>query len=130
MAVVEKYFVDTHVLLWRLLEPKRLSKKLSAIFLQPQSMFLVPTIVLLEIQYLKEIGRVDLEISSVWEIFQQEDVFKLVPFDESALRHSLTLTSTRDPFDRVILAQALAASLPLLTKDRWMKQTAPHLVIS
>lgn len=124
------YVLDTHILLWRLLEPRRLPKKCQALFRADTHEFLVPTMAFLEIQYLIEVGRVAVEVDHVLAAIADEPAFQLVPYDDIVMRHSLRLTTTRDPFDRVILAHALATSTPILTKDRWMRRMAPHLVVS
>lgn len=122
-------FVDTHVLVWRFLEPARLSAKQAAIFRNDSHNFLVPTIVLLEIQYLQEIGRIKTNPGDFLLAIKGSPKFSLASYDEAVLLASLQLTTTRDPFDRIILAHAVTTSTKILTKDRWMKKTAPRLVI-
>ncbi len=124
-----QYIIDTHTLIWRLLESKRLSPKIKNIFLNKENKFLIPTICLLESQYLKEIGRIDLDMDKALSTIQEEDSFELVAYDDRVMLQSLGLTSTRDPFDRIILAHALSSSNKIITKDKWMKKTAPHLVV-
>ena len=104
-------------------------KAAKSLFLK-ETDFLIPTIALLEIQYLIEIGRIEVEIDQVLGAIHEEPSFQLVPYDEAVMLHSLRLTTTRDPFDRMILAHALATSTHIITKDRWMRRIAPHLVIS
>lgn len=123
------FLVDTHVLLWRLIEPTRLSEKAKKIFTDNNNHFLIPTVSLLEVQYLSEIGRVKVEMDHVFAAIQDDVRFKLLPFDESALIQSIRLTSNRDPFDRMILGQALSLATKILTKDRWMQKVAEHLTI-
>lgn len=125
-----RYVLDTHILLWRLVEPQQLPHAVKPLFKHGDHEFLIPTVALLEIQYLVEIGRIDIAIDEVLATIESLPDFQLVPYDELVMRHSLRLTATRDPFDRMILAHALATSTPLLTKDRWMQRMAPHLVIA
>ncbi len=125
-----RYLVDTHILLWRLIEPRRLPKTTKALFLNARHQFDIPTIALLEIQYLIEIGRVQTNIDHVLTVLHEEPSFQLIPYDEVVMLHSLRLTTTRDPFDRIILAHALATSTQILTKDRWMRRMASHLAVS
>ena len=123
------YLLDTHTLVFRFLNPKRLSKNHQSVFRDGGNSFLVPTLSLLEVQYLTEIGRIELEMGEFLSALKEEGSFEVIPFDEAVLAFALNLTSTRDPFDRVILAHALATSTKILTKDRWMHSTAPHLAI-
>lgn len=124
------YILDTHYLVWRLLEPEKIPKKSQSILQSDANHFLIPTISLLEMQYLQEIGRIKADMDQVLSIIQEQRNFKLISFDEVTLIHSLRLSGTRDPFDRIILSHALALSCKILTQDGWMKKTAPSLVIS
>lgn len=123
------YFLDTHVLVWRFLEPHRLSTKAKRVFAEAEAVFLVPTVSLLEVQYLSEIGRIEVDMGEFLQTLKQQEEFRLVSFDELALMTSLRLTSNRDPFDRIILGHAMATSTKILSRDRWMLKTAPELVI-
>jgi len=123
------YVIDAHVLIERILEPSRLSRKVRSIFSAEENDFLIPTVCLLEIQYLTEIGRIKIDLDQTLSILRETPHFELIPFDEAAMLQSLRLNTTRDPFDRIILAQALALSTKIITRDRWMKSTAPHLAI-
>jgi len=124
-----EYVLDTHVLLWRLLEPKRLSLKAQAILKDDDNRFLVPTMVMLETQYLIEIGRIDLDMRDFLEVVSADDHYQFLPFDERVMVQAIHLNDTRDPFDRTILSHALALHKSIITKDRWMKRMAPQLVI-
>jgi PIN domain nuclease of toxin-antitoxin system len=124
------YFLDTNALIWRFLDPRKLSAKMKNVFAGEDNLYLVPTVSLLELQYLKEIGRIEVDIDQFLQTLRQQEDFRLVPFDETVLLASLRLTSNRDPFDRIILAHAIAASIKILSRDRWMQQTAPELVVS
>jgi len=50
-------------------------------------------------------------------------------FDEMVLAEGVRLTSIRDPFDRIILATALAYNLKIVTKDFWMHDHYSKIVI-
>ena len=123
------FVVDTHVLIWRFLDPKKLSKRLKTLFASEENEFWVPNMALMETQYLNEIGRIQINIDEFIAILRDHPQFRLLSFDEQVLAHALRLSSNRDPFDRIILAHALASSTPILTRDRWMKRMAPHLVV-
>lgn len=124
-----QYVVDTHILLWRLLEPDRLSQKVRRLFATETNRFYIPTICVLEAQYLIEIGRIALDVQQLLDIVAAEPAYHFLPYDETAMLQSLRLTGTRDPFDRVILAHALASHRKIITKDRWMTETVPQLAV-
>lgn len=124
------YIVDTHILVCRFLKPQKLSKKLKDIFSKEENHFGIPTMALMEIQYLKEIKRIQIEMEDLLLVLKEHPQFELLPFDETVLAHTFHLTSNRDPFDRIILAHALVHSTKILTNDQWMEEMAPHLVLS
>lgn len=99
------------------------------IFGEDDHLFLIPTVSLLELQYLQEIGRVEIDMDQFLQTLRQQEDFRLVAFDEITLLASLRLTSNRDPFDRIILGHAVATSTKILSRDRWMKEMAPQLVV-
>ena len=80
---------------------------------------LVPFTVLEEILLLSEAGRIrlpqpfrDLVVSPA-----QADNFDLGVNDTAVLLEAATFTTIRDPYDRMIIAQARVAGLPLMTGD-------------
>jgi PIN domain nuclease of toxin-antitoxin system len=72
----------------------------------------------LELQLLHEIGRMSQAPSMVISILESEIGLRVcgLPFRE-VVTHALKETWTRDPFDRLIVANAKAASAQLVTKD-------------
>lgn len=124
-----KYFVDTHVLLWQWLEPQKLSKKADKILNDAKHSFLVAPASLLEVSYLIELGRVDLDFDELVDLIESLPNYDIPAFDKDAALQAVRLTGNRDPFDRIILGQALADAVPIITKDRWMKKVAPQHVV-
>jgi len=111
-------FLDTHCLVW--LYQKNLEKftKEGLRKIDSDSLFISPA-VLLELEYLYEIKRISINGSSVvsWleeRIGLQTDAVSFLPISERAA----SLKWTRDPFDRLITAQALFHDAELLTKDK------------
>lgn len=83
----------------------------------------ISPMVRLELQYMFEIGRNEADARTVLDILRAQ--FGL---DESRTDFSLVvlaalpLTWTRDPFDRLIAAQAICDNAVLITKDRTIRQ--------
>lgn len=80
---------------------------------------LVPFTVLEEVMLLSEIGRIRLPLpfrDFVISIRQAEN-FDLGVNDTALLLEASTFTTIRDPYDRLIIAQARIAGLPLITSD-------------
>jgi len=72
----------------------------------------------LEIAYLFEIGKVSYPPNVVLEDLAPLDLSVSASPFSSVVRVAIGLRWTRDPFDRLIAAQAVADGVPLLTADR------------
>lgn len=119
---MSRYLIDTHVFVWWLLDPQKLSKRTLALLSRDDAQFWVCTISLLEMQYLIEIDRIQMEMQHVLAYLDRTENFALLPFNQLELIHAVNLRGTRDPFDRIIMASAVAHEIPLITKDRWMRR--------
>jgi len=81
----------------------------------------ISPVVLLEMQLLQEIGRVNIGPEQWMEILSRDFDVKLCPLPlHKVIAESLKLSWTRDPFDRMIVAQAIAGQGKLITKDERM----------
>jgi PIN domain nuclease of toxin-antitoxin system len=113
--------LDTHALLWWTLDPEKLSDRAALVLESVQSHgAFASAISIWEIGIKVKRGRLGLPISV--EDFalrlHRDSVIELVPVDTDIWLRSLALPwEHADPADRVIVATALAKSLPLLTKD-------------
>ena len=110
-------YVDTHVLVWI---GKGEGHKLSAAArktLDGGDLLVSPATVL-EFELLHEIGRLRVSAEKLLAILESEIGLRVcdLPFSE-IVTHALKESWTRDPFDRLIVANAKAAGAPLVTKD-------------
>jgi PIN domain nuclease of toxin-antitoxin system len=110
-------YLDTHVVLWLregLLD--RLSR--TARRLIEQNDLLISPMVRLELQYLFEIKRCSVAAHVIVMDLQSEIGLSIcdLPFDVVAGK-ATEITWTRDPFDRLIVANASCRGSRLLTKD-------------
>lgn len=116
------FHLDTHILAWLFADtdrawPPRVRELLDGAILRYSPM------AELELGYLHEIGRVRVPPARLLSTL--EPVFALKPADEAFVdiaRIALTLTWTRDPFDRLIVAQAIAAGAGLITCDKTIRE--------
>lgn len=110
-------YLDTHVAAW--LYAGQIDRiPATARNVINESDVLVSPMVLVELQYLVEIGRFTDSVEQVLEVLGRDLGLKVcdLPFPEIA-RRALDLTWTRDPFDRLIVSQASLQEAPLVTKD-------------
>ena len=118
-----KYVLDTHPLVFLIYKPANLSKKAVKIIQNDSNILYIPTIALLEIKYLFEIEKIKGRISDVIHYIKQKTNIYIIGFNEDELQEALLLKSTRDPFDRIILATAMSMEIHIITKDQWMRKT-------
>lgn len=117
--------LDTHIVVWLYSDPDRLIPAPVRIRLDNEQLALSP-FVRLELQYLYEVKKISVPAQTI--------VDELTPKLELALTDppaalicqvATTLDWTRDPFDRLICAQAVAAGTTLVTKDRVIRANLP-----
>ncbi len=110
-------YLDTHVMAW--LYSGQI-ERIPAVARKAinESEVLVSPMVLVELQYLIEIGRFTDPVEQVLEILGRDLGLKVcdLPFPGVA-RRAFSLSWTRDPFDRLIVSQASLQEAPLVTKD-------------
>lgn len=119
------YLLDTHTLIWSILETGRLSSTAKKIIKDPKNLIVVSAINFWEISLKFSLGKLELKGVSPNEIQKIAvetgfDQISLLP-EETATYHNLTSDWHRDPFDRMLIWQAIQRDLILLTKDEAMK---------
>lgn len=121
-------YLDTHVALWLYAgQTERISMR-AADLINHERIGVSP-MVLLEIQYLQEIGRVTAKPRAI--IADLKRRLGLAVEDrsmDSVTEGALGLTWTRDVFDRLIVAQAALDSAGLVTSDQLIRKHYPKAV--
>ncbi len=123
-----KAFLDTHavVALWE--GRSDVWGSASREILERDALFVSP-MVRLELAYLREIGRMKVSPDEVLGGLAAEHGLSLSDDRmEDVVTHAMSLTWTRDPFDRLIVATALLHDTPLVTKDRRILEHFPKAV--
>ncbi len=117
--------LDTHVVAWLFAGSVASLSETSRQAIEAHELRISP-MVLLELGYLCEIGRTAEPGDVVVERLEAEIGLHIcnLPFPAVAQR-ALAQRWTRDPFDRVIVSQALLAEAPLLTRDRTIHANYP-----
>jgi PIN domain nuclease of toxin-antitoxin system len=117
--------LDTHVVVW-LYEGKRERFSGRALELIESEDLAISPIVLLELQYLFEIDRI-LARPGLVSAYLQERLGLTVDSTPFAIvtEKAVELTWTRDPFDRLIAAQAACGGATLVTKDSIILKNYP-----
>ncbi|MBA2368580.1 MAG: type II toxin-antitoxin system VapC family toxin [Candidatus Protochlamydia sp.] len=112
-----KYLLDTHIILWWLTEPKRISSKAGKIIADKENIIFISSVSLWEMAIKKSIGRLTLPLNIV-EILQAEG-FQIMSIGyEEALGISDLPPIHQDPFDRMLVMQAKLYNCVLITRDK------------
>jgi PIN domain nuclease of toxin-antitoxin system len=111
-----RYLVDTHALLWALSEPRALSAAARDAIADPANLIVVSSASLWECAIKASIGK--LEVPEDFFDSVPEAGYEVLPIRSSHLNAYRTLPMHhRDPFDRILVAQARADALVLISRD-------------
>lgn len=120
------YLLDSHTFLWALLDRKKLSRNVSLILEDATNPVYVSSVSFWEISLKFRLGKLDLSGVAPEELpaLAQESGFDFLPLeaDDAASYHQLEAEWHRDPFDRMLIRQAIRHSLTLLSKDKTISQ--------
>ena len=124
-----RILLDTHIWIWRLLEPERLSPQLADLLADPDHELLLSPISVWETLVLARRGRLELHPDpGAWvRTALRRSATVQAPLDhEVALRsEDLPGFGSQDPADRFLVATALVQGLALATADRAMLEFEP-----
>ena len=115
-----KLLLDTHSLLWSLLEPSQLNQAVSDELENPSNELWLSPISTWELLILVEKGRVRLNIEPARWI---RSVLNKIPFKEAPFNYEVAIQSRQvqlphqDPVDRFLVATARIFGLTLITAD-------------
>jgi PIN domain nuclease of toxin-antitoxin system len=115
-----RVLVDTHTFLWALLKDHRLSARAKQILISREHELYFSLVSLWEIAVKMKIGKLNTVGSSVTYIRDEmaEYGMELLPIRyEHILELERLPLHHSEPFDRLLIAQAVAESLPILTHD-------------
>ena len=111
------YLLDTHVFLWMLSAPGRLSAKAQAVIQNPDRAVYVSAVTAVEIAMKTAIGKLEVP-ESLWSEIPARGLRELpLRYVHGERMRSLPFHHT-DPFDRMLIAQAEEENLTIITHDK------------
>ncbi|MDN5850280.1 MAG: type II toxin-antitoxin system VapC family toxin [Nitrococcus sp.] len=119
-----RLLLDTHVFIWWLTDNERIGPKARALITDPENEIFVSAISGLEIAIKRSKGQLEI-LDGAYEL---EPLVEICGFEHLPVtffhgeRSGALPPHHRDPFDRVLIAQAQAEGMTLLTDDRQIKQ--------
>jgi PIN domain nuclease of toxin-antitoxin system len=123
-----KLLLDTHVLLWWLDDPERISDSAKSTIRNPENSVCVSAATVWEIVIKKALGKLDApdNLAEVLRVCQFESlpitVEHALAVQDLPLHHS-------DPFDRILIVQAQVEGLTIVTRDsNILRYPVPYLM--
>jgi PIN domain nuclease of toxin-antitoxin system len=116
-----KYLLDTHYLIWAITETSKLSKKVKIILENPKNTIFVSAISFWEISLKYSLGKLDLgpfqpeNFPTAWEEMGCEIIN--LNAETSSTYHQLLPKYHKDPFDRMLIWQAIKNNYTLISDD-------------
>lgn len=112
--------LDTHLLLWAASEPQRLSAKARALLLDSANQLVFSSASLWEISIKNGLERPDFNVDPrrLWRMLLVNGYRELPVTSEHAVAVNDLPPLHKDPFDRILVAQARVEGLTLLTADK------------
>jgi PIN domain nuclease of toxin-antitoxin system len=115
------YLLDTHYLLWCIADSKKLSKRVSDTISDPENRIIVSTISFWEISLKASIGKLDIPGIPLEKLpslcanigFEIECLSAI----DSSTYHQLAYHFHKDPFDRMLIWQAIKNDFTLVSDD-------------
>jgi PIN domain nuclease of toxin-antitoxin system len=121
-------YLDTHTVAW-LYEGKLKNFPKNLLLMMAKSELLISPMVVLELAYLYEIKRVQEPSDKVIDTLNKTIDLKIcdLPYSQ-VIAEAIEQTWTRDPFDRIIVAQAAVTQSILVTKDENILKHYAHAI--
>ena len=115
-----KVLLDTHAFLWSITGDDRLSETAEKTFLNPENNLYFSAASFWEICIKMSLGKLSLK-RGWFKTIQEEMRINAVQWLPVEMQHCFELTKLpfhhRDPFDRMLIAQAMVEDLQLLSRD-------------
>ena len=112
--------LDTNVLIWALNNDRQLTRQMRALIGSPGADVRISVVSAWEIAVKAQIGKLsfDVPVEEVLTRILSDTVWRVVPVLPAHIRELLTLPlHHRDPFDRLLIAQARSEGMSFATAD-------------
>jgi PIN domain nuclease of toxin-antitoxin system len=119
--------LDTHLLLWAMLQPAKLKPRARSLI--EQNEVFVSSASIWEISIKSSLGKLEADPRVVLDALEPAGLRKLSVSGEHAAKLHQLPPLHRDPFDRMLLAQALSEPLTLLTDDEVLGQYGEYVIV-
>jgi PIN domain nuclease of toxin-antitoxin system len=119
------YLLDTHSFLWAIFSPEKLSSSARETIKDRENKVAVSVVTFWEVSLKYALGKLDLVKVKPEDLPGAAektgiDVLQITP-QEAASFHNLPRGTHKDPFDRLIIWQAIQRNMPLISRDQEFK---------
>lgn len=118
--------LDTHVFLWWITDDNRLSSEVRKFIENGENQIFFSAASGWEIAIKSGLGKLSLPTGDLAMFIEDQlrvNAFNSLPVQ---VNHALYVTHLplihRDPFDRMLVAQAMTEEMPIITSDNWLRQ--------
>lgn len=116
-----RYLLDTHTFIWAISDQNKLPMKVRSIISNPENEILVSALSFWEISLKYSLGKMNVDNIPPDELpfWAGKHGFKIIPLEAvtTSNYHKLTVTYHKDPFDRMLIWEAIQSNIPLISKD-------------
>jgi PIN domain nuclease of toxin-antitoxin system len=125
------FLLDTHIALWAITDDARLSTKARELMLAPRSTLWVSAVSVWEIAIKRGLGRSFMPVSGkeALNYFRQAGYQLLSIEPEHTTMVEELANHHQDPFDRLLVAQALAEPMRLITHDATVARYSDTIIL-
>jgi PIN domain nuclease of toxin-antitoxin system len=124
---VRKLLLDTHALLWWLADHPRLGLKAKSLIAEPRNVVYVSAAILWEISIKKSLGKLS-ATENLDQVVEEEGFTKLPISCFHGDQAGLLPKHHKDPFDRMLIAQAQSEGLSIITNDEIFSSYSVQIV--
>lgn len=115
-----QFLLDTHIYLWWVKNDTQLSKEARSIISSADEIY-ISSASIWEICIKVKIGKLEIDTENLVNGIYEDGFLELPITAQHALTISTLPNLHRDPFDRILIAQALSEPLRFLTADRFLR---------
>lgn len=124
--------LDTHVALWAVTDSPKLPQKARELILSPKTTVWISSASVLEITIKHALGRGNMPVSSQDAVryFRESGYRFLAVEPEHAVAVEDLPTHHQDPFDRILVTQALIEPMRLITHDATVARYSDTIILA
>lgn len=118
------FVADTHALLWYFINSPKLSSKASEIFEsceRSECIIFIPSIVIAEALSIFDKKKISFDFKKLLKKLHESENFVIIPLDYSILHKMGDLKDISELHDKIVVSTAKYLNLPVITKDKALR---------